>query len=220
MTIDVKGRESNLYKFHVVLRRRKRQSHKSEAQLQGLGFLAIGLSALDGCDGFHGIECDGEDVCIVDIEVAIFRAEVQFLRSLAYILLFIRKAYTNQRRLGVLRPSDDAVLCSLWERAVIAKKFKGLAVDVSEFNGVGSRQTAVLRRMVDLWNDQKGRSAQREGAGGRKRPEQHDVNQGSVMVQTKEKEKKQCSEGCDICEMLSRLWCGMLCCGIIVAGVE
>lgn len=85
MTIDVEGRESDLQKFHVVLRRRKRQSHKSEAQLQRLGFLAIGFSALDGCDGFDGIECDGEDVCVVDIEVAIFRAEVEFLCSLAHI---------------------------------------------------------------------------------------------------------------------------------------
>lgn len=89
MSFDVEGRKSNLNKFHVILRRRKRQSHKSEAQLQGLGFLAIGVSALDGCDDFDGIECDGEDVCVVDIEVAIFSAEVQFLCSLAPDFLFI-----------------------------------------------------------------------------------------------------------------------------------
>jgi hypothetical protein len=42
-------------------------------------------------------------------------------------------------------------------------------------------------RMVDLWNDQKGRSAQREGAGGHERPEQHDVKSEQLMVQRKEK---------------------------------
>lgn len=105
-------------------------------------------------------------------------------------LLFIRIEYTNQRRLGVLGPSDNAIRYSLWERAVIAKQFKSFAVDVSKFNGVSGRQTAViLRRMVDLWNNQKGRGAQREGAGGRERPEQHDVNQSGVMVQKREKKQ-------------------------------
>ena len=122
-------------------------------------------------------------------------------------MCLIRIEYTYQRSLGVVGPSDNAIAYSLWERAVIANKFKSLAVDVSKFNGVSGRQTAVLlRRMVDLWNDQKGRSAQREGAGGRERPEQHDVNQSGVMVQKKEKS----SECCDICEMLKQvvLLCG------------
>lgn len=85
MAINVEGREPDLQKFHVVLGRRQRQSHKSKAQLQRLGFLAIGFSALDGCDGFDRIECDWENVCVVDIEISIFSAEVQFLCSLAFI---------------------------------------------------------------------------------------------------------------------------------------
>lgn len=86
MTIDVERRESNLQKLHVILRRRKRQSHESEAQLQGFCFLAVGFAALDGCDSFDGIECDGEDVCVVNIEIAIFDVEVQLLFLLAHDL--------------------------------------------------------------------------------------------------------------------------------------
>jgi hypothetical protein len=122
VAINVEGRKSDLQKFHIILRRRKRQSHKSETQLQGLGFLAIGLSSLDCCNGFYGIECDWKNVCVVDVEITVFRVEGQF-----------------QRRLGVLRPTDNVTLYGLWERAIIAKELESPAAYVCKFNCVSSR---------------------------------------------------------------------------------